>query len=140
WIARHLRRSPPLGPPTESALAMAPTVSRVRFDPVAQRGTASFELAHHAPGWQARMTEIGERFVSAGVIGIVFAHGTFAGDDPLAASRLVERAVPRLGPYLARTLRRKTRAYVERTLGDVGNFGAPYARLFEEAIRRRDPG
>jgi hypothetical protein len=110
--------------------------SSVRFDPVVPRGTRSVDLDEHSPEWKAAMAAAGERFASAGVCAIVFVHGTFMGSDPLSAYRVVERALPgSIGPYLARTLRKKTRGYIERVVGDLGNFGTSYVRLFEEAIR-----
>ena len=82
------------------------------------------------------MLAVGERFAAARVAAIVFVHGTFTGSDPLSAYGVVERALPaRIGPHVARALRKKTRGYIERALGDLGNFGASYVRLFEEAVR-----
>lgn len=114
-----------------------PAAVTVRFDPVAARGTRSVDLDDHSPEWRAAMRAVGERFAEAGVGGVVFVHGTFTGTDPLSAYRAVERALPGFGRELARTLQRKTRGYVQRFLGDVGNFGGGYVRLFEEALRPR---
>lgn len=125
-------------PEAQPLVKLAPAVvPSLRFEPLAARGTRSAELALHAPEWRAEMADVGERLASAGVCGVVFVHGTFAGDDPLSASRMVERAIPSIGPYLARTLRKKTRDYVGRVLGDVGHFGRGYVRLFEEAVGAR---
>ena len=129
--------------PSALASALAPLAtlggfSSVRFEPIAPRGTPSADLALHSPEWRAAMAAVGERFAAAGVGAIVFVHGTFTGTDPLSAFGFVERALPsRIGPQLARSLRQKTRRYIRRVLGDLGNFGTAYVRLFEEAIRPR---
>lgn len=115
--------------------AVATPPSTIRFEPVAARGTRSTELAQHSVEWRAEMHAVGERLAAAGVDAVVFVHGTFTGSDPLSASRTVERALPGIGRELARTLRKKTRGYVQRVLGDLGNFGGGYVRLFEEAVR-----
>lgn len=97
----------------------------VRFD-------AGF--ARSTPEWCVEMQRVGHRLAQAGVGAVVFAHGTFTGTDPLSAYGVVERALPSVGRDVARTLRAATRRCVDRLLGDLGNFGAAYARLFEEAI------
>jgi hypothetical protein len=82
------------------------------------------------------MREIGERFASGGVSAVVFVHGTFMGTDPFSFFRVIERSLPkRVGSYVAGSLRKMTRRYVERAAGDLGNFGAAYVRLFEQALR-----
>jgi hypothetical protein len=118
-----------------TAVALVPSTTRTAFEAVAPRGTRSTDLASHTPKWRAEMAAVGERFVSAGVDAVVFVHGTFAGSDPLSAYGVVERSLPLIGRDLARSLRKKTRGYVERVLGDVGHFGEPYVRLFEGALR-----
>ena len=105
----------------------------VRFEVVAERGTRSMELAEHAESWRSAMASIGARLRDDGVVAIVFAHGSFVGNDPLSALALMERAFP-AGRPLAKMLRRRTRAYVDRLLGDRGNFGPGYVRLFEQAL------
>lgn len=81
------------------------------------------------------MTKIGERMSSSGVAAVVFVHGTFTGSDPLSAAALVERALPeRVARGVARTIRKTTRAATSAVLGDLGNFGTAYVRLFEDAI------
>jgi hypothetical protein len=108
----------------------------VRFDPAASRGTTSASLEDQSVEWRSGMLEMGERFDDAGVAAIVFVHGTFTGSDPLSAYRFVERLLPSsVGAHVVRALKKKTRAYVERVLGDLGNFSGPYVRLFEEALR-----
>ena len=130
--------NPDASAPVEAPLSPTMLASSVRFDPVAPRGTQSVELELHAPAWRAAMAAVGERFAASDVCAVVFVHGTFTGTDPLSAYRLVARALPgRIGPYLARTLRKKTRGYIGRVLGDLGNFGTAYVRLFEGAIRPR---
>lgn len=91
-------------------------------------------FARATPEWRVEMERVGHRLADAGVSAVVFAHGTFTGTDPLSAYGVVERALPAVGRRVGRVLRTKTRHYVERLLGDLGNFGEGYARTFEEAI------
>lgn len=134
---------PPAAPPVPSASPLAPLTTSarapsVRFDPIVPRGTQSAELDLHTPEWRTAMAAVGERFAAGGVSAIVFVHGTFTGSDPLSAYGFVARALPSgIGHGLARSLRQKTRRYIRHVLGDLGNFGTAYVRLFEEAIRPR---
>lgn len=105
----------------------------VRFDTVVPRGTRSAVLDEHTEEWRGAMREIGARLRPHDVVAVVFAHGSFVGTDPLSALGTVERALPR-GRMLAKELRRRTRSYVDRVLGDLGNFGPSYVHLFEQAI------
>jgi hypothetical protein len=124
--------TPPAGPtPSPSG---APPMRGVRFDPGAPRGTRGIALAEHAPAWREAMRAAGDRLAAANVGAVVFVHGTFAGTDPLSAYGLVERALPGVGRTVARRLRKTTRVCVDRLLGDLGNFGPSYVRLFEGAI------
>ncbi|MDB4935575.1 MAG: hypothetical protein JWP87_2547 [Labilithrix sp.] len=115
-----------------------PGLSILRFDAVVPRGTRSAVLAEHAEEWRAAMRDVGTRLSDEGVVAVVFAHGSFVGTDPLSALGTVERALPN-GRELANKLRRHTRSYVDRMLGDLGNFGPAYVRLFEEAIGKSIP-
>ncbi|MFK5688015.1 hypothetical protein ACI3GN_15920, partial [Lactiplantibacillus plantarum] len=72
-----------------------------------------------------------ERFVRADVRAVVFVHGTFAGDDPIALARLARSAV---GADVERALRRLFKARLDRVLGDAANYPPEYVRLFEAAI------
>lgn len=125
---------------TEEVVSVTPpTPAIVSFDPIASRGTRSVIAHEQSTDWRAEMLGVGERFASAGVCAIVFVHGTFVGTDPLSAYRVVERALPaRIGALVARVLRKRTRELIERFAGDLGNFGATYVRLFEEALRPTD--
>jgi hypothetical protein len=113
-------------------------LSVLRFDAVVPRGTRSAVLAEHTEEWRAAMRDVGTRLRDDGVVAVVFAHGSFVGTDPLSALGAVERALPN-GRTLAKKLRRHTRSYVDRMLGDLGNFGPAYVRLFEEAIGKSIP-
>jgi hypothetical protein len=63
---------------------------------------------------------------------VVFTHGSFVGDDPLAIASLVEDTVP-LFPDIGRKLRGLTRAHISRLLGDLSNFSPEYVRAFASA-------
>jgi hypothetical protein len=90
--------------------------TRVAFTRLAAEGTAD---------WRFAMEDLGGRMRAAGVRLIVFAHGSFVGDDPLAIARSIEEAVPVL-PDLVRALRSFTRTQVSRFLGDLSNFTREY--------------
>jgi hypothetical protein len=112
-IAR-LRSSQPRTPESIVATRLEPL--RIAFTPSAAEGT---------PEWRVAMEELGSRMRSAGTRLILFVHGSFVGDDPLALARTLEGAVP-VFPHLARALRGFTRAQVSRFLGDLSNFPQDY--------------
>ncbi|MBX3191495.1 MAG: hypothetical protein KF819_31155 [Labilithrix sp.] len=103
----------------------------VRFDLVAPRGTRSLALSDHDEAWRAAMRDVGKQLDAADVAAVVFVHGSFVGTDPLSALPVLEATA---GRSLAKALGKRTREIVDRWLGDLGNFGPSYVRLFEEAI------
>ncbi len=84
------------------------------------------------PEWATAMSDLGGRMRDAGVRLVLFAHGSFVGDDPLAIASLLDDALP-LFPDLARKLRGVTRAHLSRLLGDLSNFSDEYVRTFSRA-------
>ncbi len=108
---------------------LAGTASRIAF---------ASGAGPESDAWQDAMKEIGAKLSAANVRAIVFVHGTFTGTDPLSAIAAFERALPGSARGLARSLRKKTRAWLERILGDVGNFSPAYVRSFERAIANGD--
>ncbi len=111
------------------------SISMRRFEPLVARGTRSLDLEAHSMEWRAAMRAVGDCFASHGVSAVVFVHGTFTGSDPLSAYGVLQQALPGLGRTLAAGLRKKSRSYLHRLLGDVGTFGGGYVRLFEDALR-----
>jgi hypothetical protein len=115
--ARARALAPPPEPAPPASLQAAPEREpiRVAFVPHAAEGS--------------------ERMRDAGVRLVVFSHGSFVGDDPLALARLVEEALPGLPELgaLARTIRDVTRAGVSRLLGDLSNYTADYVATFARA-------
>jgi hypothetical protein len=97
--------------------------ARIAFASKAVEGTAE---------WNTAMRELGERMREAGLRLVVFAHGSFVGDDPLAIASLVDDAMPLL-PDIGRKLRGMTRAHVSRLLGDLSNFSEAYVQAFAQA-------
>jgi hypothetical protein len=97
--------------------------ARIAFTPHASEGTAE---------WSRAMADLGARMRDAGVRLVVFSHGSFVGDDPLALARLAEETVPVL-PEVARKLRELTRGHVSRLLGDLSNYTAEYVAAFARA-------
>jgi hypothetical protein len=127
---RRLRTGvlPEIAAPQEGAapLRLEPGASlpaRVTFAPDPAEGTTE---------WQRAMHDVGERMRGAGVRLVLFAHGSFVGDDPLAIAQVVEDALPVL-PELGRALRGFTRAQVSRVLGDMSNFPRDYVEAFGRA-------
>ena len=121
--ARSLARASEVAPPVEPHTARESEPARIAFAPGATEGT---------PQWRTAMAELGERMRDAGVRLVVFAHGSFVGDNPLAIARLLEDAVPAL-PDIARKLRGLTRANLSRLLGDLSNFTGDYVEAFTRA-------
>jgi hypothetical protein len=103
-------------PTSESIVVSRVEPTRIVFTVLAAEGTAE---------WRVAMEELGSRMRSAGTRLILFVHGSFVGDDPLALARTLEGAVP-VFPHLARGLRGFTRAQVSRFLGDLSNFPSDY--------------
>jgi hypothetical protein len=130
--ARPAASSPPeLAPPVDpQALALAHAEASPPSAPMRLRFTA--DAAAGTPEWRAAMGEIGERMRGAGVRLVLFAHGSFVGDDPLGLARVAEEAAPLL-PEIARGLRGFTRSNVSRLLGDLSNFTDEYVRDFGQA-------
>ena len=127
--ARARRLAPPPSEPAlPAALDAAPESEpiRVAFAPHAAEGTEE---------WRRTMAALGERMREAGVRLVVFSHGSFVGDDPLALSRRFEEAVPGLPELgtLARKIRDMTRDGVSRLLGDLSNYTADYVATFARA-------
>jgi hypothetical protein len=124
-IAR-LRQGTPEAPeivrPLHEHDAPAPESTRIRFERDAERDS---------PEWRRAMADVGERLRGAGVRLVVFAHGSFVGDDPLAIARALED-VPILAD-VARGLRGFTRAQVARFLGDLSNYTRDYVDAFARA-------
>ena len=110
-------------PPLEAALPDEQEAKRATFSELAAAETAE---------WKAEMAGVGERMRGSVVRLVVFTHGTFAGDDPLAIARFVEEAVPGL-PEVVRAIRDFTREQVARALGDRSTFSDDYVRTFREA-------
>lgn len=104
-----------------------PTTSEsILASPLAPTRTVFTDLAAEgSPEWRVAMEELGARMRGAGTRLVLFVHGSFVGDDPLALARTLEGAVPVL-PDLARALRGFTRSHVSRFLGDLSNFPADY--------------
>lgn len=134
YVLAHRRRRPPppeLAPPVDPhALALARPEASPPSEPMRLRFTA--HAAAGTPEWHAAMGEIGERMRGAGVRLVVFAHGSFVGDDPLGLARVAEEVAP-LVPEIARGLRGFTRTNVSRLLGDLSNFTDEYVKDFGQA-------
>jgi hypothetical protein len=85
--------APEVAPPLHDDDRAAPEPVRVRFEK---------DVSEDSPEWRAGMAEVGERLRAAGVKLVVFAHGSFVGDDPLAVARALEEGplLPDLGKAL----------------------------------------
>ncbi len=76
---------------------------------------------------------MGETFRESNVCAVMFVHGTFTGNDPLAVAKLL-RAVPAVGAKLHKPLRALTKSGIDAVLGDLGTFSTSYAKLFGRSI------
>ncbi len=83
--------------------------------------------------WATAMGDLGTRMRESGVRLVVFTHGSFVGDDPLAIASLLDDAIPLL-PEIGRKLRGLTRAHLSRLLGDLSNF--PTSTSVRSPVRR----
>jgi len=79
------------------------------------------------------MASVGEIFREANVCAVVFVHGTFTGEDPLAVAKIL-RALPAVGSRLHKPLRALTKSGIDAVLGDLGTFSTSYAKLFGRSI------
>jgi hypothetical protein len=133
-LRKRARTALPATPPSEeapgsSALVPLPKETRhVDFDPIAAHHPDSWRLDDQPANWRKEMSRLGERLDRAGVVEVLFVHGTFVGDDPLSVGKFVEK----LGFH--RTAERVMRAGSNLILGDYSNFAPEYVRLFEQAI------
>lgn len=75
------------------------------------------------------MEQVGIHLRRSGVRAVVFAHGTFAGDDPASLARLAGSLSPRWEDLV----RRGTKARLDAWLGDRGNFTGAYVDQFAAA-------
>ena len=119
-VAR-LRASRP--PTSDSIVALRVEPTRIPFTRLAAEGT---------PEWRVAMEELGSRMRRAGTRLVLFVHGSFVGDDPLALARALEATGP-VFPHLARALRGFTRGQVSRLLGDLSNFPPDYVEALAAA-------
>jgi hypothetical protein len=134
---RMRARPPQPAPPSDAQASAEPEPARIEpepaspepepvrmvFAPLATEGTDE---------WRVAMKALGERMRAADVRLVVFAHGSFVGDDPLAIARAVEDAAPGR-PDIARALRGFTRNQMSRLLGDLSNFSPAYIEAFATA-------
>jgi hypothetical protein len=129
YAVATIRQRPPMPGPSlpvetvDGEAAPEAEPARVTFTPLASEGMEEWGLA---------MKAVGERMRHAGVRLVVFVHGSFVGDDPLAVARVVEEAAPAF-PDIARALRGFTRTQVSRLLGDLSNFSTDYIEAFAAA-------
>jgi hypothetical protein len=128
--AAQLDPAAPSPPPSDLAPALADLPPAGEGDPV--RVAFASNAVEGTAEWATAMRELGDRMRDAGVRLVVFVHGSFVGDDPLAIAGLVDDALPML-PDIARKLRGLTRAHLSRLLGDLSNFSDAYVDAFARA-------
>lgn len=80
------------------------------------------------------MRAVGDTYRAANVRQIILAHGTFVGTDALG----VLADLARLFPAASQTLREVIKKFVDRTIGETGNYTADYAQLFERSLAAAD--
>jgi hypothetical protein len=134
----QLAERAPVGSPEEAGEGPPDSIVATRLEP--SRVAFARLPAEGSDAWRASMAELGSRMRTAGTRLVVFAHGSFVGNDPLALARTLEGAAaivpgrPRFAPHLARGLRGFTRAQASRILGDLSNFPPDYVAALAAAI------
>lgn len=84
--------------------------------------------------WKEAMYESGEYLASHNVKHVVFAHGTFVGDDPLGLTELLKIILPNLKQAHSISVRKLIKNHNDRLMKDTANFLTEYACLYEKAI------
>jgi hypothetical protein len=79
------------------------------------------------------MGDVGAALRAENVAAIYLVHGSFVGSDALG----VLAELGRLFPNAGRVLRRIVRRLAQKITGDLGNYTAGYARLFEFSVSRQ---
>lgn len=128
WRYRSAPSLPPLLPPGPE------NARRLAFDPEPRFTGAAGTLAQQSPAWCEGMAQVGHILSDHHVRAIVFAHGTFTGDDPMGIVRALQVLGSRLGPVLEGRVRRLVRASMNVWLREAGNFTPRYVQLFKDAI------
>ncbi|MBN1209756.1 MAG: hypothetical protein JXB05_33210 [Myxococcaceae bacterium] len=134
WWLRQRQRPAPCLPHQYELSPVAGTFALRALEPVPPIVRASPVLEAQSPAWRAAMETVGHRLCRAGVRQVVFVHGTFVGHDPILMLSALEGPLSALGPGLLPTLRRLCKSSSDRVLGDLGNYTAEYAALFEGAL------
>jgi len=90
-----------------------------------------------SPRWKCQMTQLGATMANNNVRRIFFAHGTFAGDDPLGINSLIGNLERARGIQLFKTetLRKFTKHAFDNLVKDSGNFTVDYINSFGAAIQ-----
>ena len=145
WRARFQRQPPRIEAPDDGGAhdySWTPTPAHyafVKYDPGLETVTPG-GLEAQSDEWKAALADVGRRLRRRGVRRIVFVHGTFVGDDPLAWVQQWQSFLSSLDPQLALALRALTKQQIDRVLKDSGNFNAQYVDLVCEALGRKVEG
>ncbi len=88
--------------------------------------------------WNQQMAQLGEVMKDHNARHVFFAHGTFAGNDPLGINGLLENLEEATGTTIFKTdlLRDFTKQAINSLTKDLGNFTEDYKNSFHNAIQK----
>lgn len=93
-----------------------------------------FKLEAQSPPWRARMRTSGQVLEAAGVVHLVFLHGTFVGSDPLGLLPPLQSFLPSMYEKMEDKLQSAMKGAMNRIAHDNGNFLPHYVELFASAL------
>ena len=101
--------------------------------------TAFSQLPDEEPGssnWTEQMTEAGRQLAASRVRRVIFAHGTFAGDDPFGLNTFLGRLSAATGVQLFKVdqLKRLTKHVIDLLTKDSANFTEQYIQSFASVL------
>jgi hypothetical protein len=141
WLRRRRALRRPCAPQEYAAPPPPSSWSLLRFEagsPIV-RGTLTVE-AQPQP-WREAIRDVGRVLRGADVRLVLFAHGTFVGDEPFALVRALGEQAARLEPTVGNALTKLLALALVgpakiggALIGDVGRFTPEYVSLFEAGL------
>jgi hypothetical protein len=138
---RRRRLAPPCVPQEYAAPPPEGSWSLARFEAGPPIVRSSLTLEAQPQPWREAMRAVGATLRRANVRLVLFAHGTFVGDEPFALVRALGEQVGRVEPTVGATFARLLTMALAgparlggALLGDVGRFTPEYVALFRAAL------
>jgi len=140
-VWRRRRRAPPCVPQEYAAPPPDGSWSLARFEAGPPMTRAALTVEAQPQPWREAMRTVGAALRRADVRLVLFAHGTFVGEEPFALVRALGEQVARVEPTVGATLARLLAMALAgparlggALLGDVGRFTPEYVALFRAAL------